>query len=75
MENVIYNVIVDGSHFRCMDTSNGMQLGLSGINGTVISGPIVSGDRMTVILKDNLGNQKGYVMKLPSFNTITTFSA
>jgi hypothetical protein len=74
VENVIYTVIPDGELLKCVDTSNGAILGSINIVGDIVSGPIVTGDRCTVIINNYMGVQ-GKVFKLPSFNVVTTFSA
>ena len=74
MENTIYTVIPDGELLKCVDTSNGAILGSINIVGNIVSGPIVTGDRCTVIINNYMGVQ-GKVFKLPSFNVVTTFSA
>lgn len=74
MENIIYAVILDGELLKCVDTSNGAILGSINIVGNIVSGPIVTGDRCTLIVNNYMGIQ-GKVFKLPSFNVVTTFSA
>lgn len=74
MENVIYTVILDGDMLRCIDTSTGAIVGSINIIGSLNSGPIVTGDRCTVVIKNYMGTQ-GKVYKLPTFDVVTTFSA
>ncbi len=74
MENVIYTVILDGDLLRCIDTSTGAIVGSINIIGDLNSGPIVTGDRCTVVIKNYMGTQ-GKVYKLPTFDVVTTFSA
>lgn len=74
MENTIYTVIPDGELLKCVDTSNGAILGSINIVGNIVSGPIVTGDRCTLVVNNYMGIQ-GKVFKLPSFNVVTTFSA
>jgi hypothetical protein len=74
VENMIYTVILDGEILKCIDTSSGMTMGTINITGELASGPIVTGNRCTVILKNYMGTQ-GKVYKLPSFDVVTTFSA
>lgn len=71
---MIYTVILDGDILKCIDTSTGMTAGSINMVGTMNSGPIVTGDRCTVVIKDYTGTH-GKVYKLPSFNIVTTFSA
>jgi hypothetical protein len=74
VENTIYTVIPDGELLKCVDTSNGAILGSINIVGNIVSGPIVTGDRCTLVVNNYMGIQ-GKVFKLPSFNVVTTFSA
>jgi hypothetical protein len=74
VENVVYTVILDGELLKCIDTSSGMVIGSMNIIGNLSSGPIVTGDRCTVVINNYTGTQ-GRVFKLPSFEVVTTFSA
>lgn len=74
MENIIYTVIPDVGILRCIDTSNGMTVGSINIDGQIKSGPIITGDRCTVVISDHTGTH-GKVYKLPIFSVVTTFSA
>jgi hypothetical protein len=74
MKNIIYAVIVDGQNLKCIDTSNGATLGGTNIIGEVISGPIVTDDRCTVVFKNYMG-RKGTVYKLPHFSVVSGFDA
>jgi hypothetical protein len=74
VQKVIYSVIVDGNLLKCIDTSNGVVLGAINILGEVVSGPIVTDDRCTIVFKNNCG-RKGNVFKLPSFNLSSSFDA
>ena len=74
MKNVIYAVIVDGQNLKCIDTSNGTTLGGTNIIGEVVSGPIVTDDRCTVVFKNHMG-RKGTVYKLPHFSVVSGFDA
>lgn len=74
VSKVIYSVIVDGNLLRCIDTANGSICGTTNIIGDVVSGPIVTEDRCTIVFKNYMGRQ-GKVYKLPVFNVVTTFSA
>ena len=74
MENIVYSVIIDGELLKCIDTANGTVLGTTNLIGSIVSGPIVTGDRCTMVFGSYMGNQ-GRVFKLPSFNVVTTFGA
>jgi len=69
----IYTAIVLKDKLSCIDTSTGSTVGTFSFNGTVKSGPIVTGDRCVVIFNTPSG-AKGKIMKLPNFTTITTFN-
>lgn len=74
MGKIIYTVIVDGQNLKCIDTSNGSTLGGTNIVGEVVSGPIVTDDRCTVVFKNHMG-RKGIIYKLPNFSTVSGFDA
>ena len=74
MENPVYTVIVEGDFLKCIDTSSGAIVGSINVIGKVLSGPMVTGDRCTVVFNSYMGNQ-GKVYKLPYFNVVTGFSA
>lgn len=74
MQNVAYAVIVDGENLKCIDTSNGFSLATINILGKVVSGPIVTSDRCTVVF-DNYMGRKGKIYKLPSFSVVASFDA
>lgn len=72
--NVIYSVVFSKDKLSCIDTSTGSTKGTLSYNGTIVSGPVVTGDRCVVIFSTPSGN-KGKIMKLPFFSTTTTFNA
>jgi hypothetical protein len=74
VQKTVYTVIIDGQNIKCIDTSNGMTVGAMNIIGSVVSGPIVTDDRCTVVF-DNYMGKKGMIYKLPGFNVVSTFSA
>jgi hypothetical protein len=74
VQKVIYTVIVDKDHLKCLDTSNGSIMGSTNFIGTVLSGPIVTEDRCTVVFDSYMG-RKGKIFKLPSFSTVSSFDA
>lgn len=69
MKKCIYAVVLDGHLLKCIDTSNGSILGSINIVEKILTHPIVTGDRCTVVFD----NKKGVVYKLPSFGVSTTF--
>jgi hypothetical protein len=68
----IFTVVSDGTSLRCIDALTGTQYNTYRYNGTLISGPIVTGDRATVVLRRSNTNF-GEVLKLPSFMLTSTF--
>lgn len=69
----IYSVIADGDKLKCYDTSNGSLQGSSTFSGTVVNGPIVTEDRVTVVFDTPTG-KIGRIYKLPGFGSISSFS-
>jgi len=69
----IYSVVVGKHRLSCINTSTGSTVGTLSYDGTVSSGPIVTGDRCVTVFKTPTG-LRGRIMKLPNFTTITTFS-
>jgi hypothetical protein len=49
-------------------------MGSTNFIGTVLSGPIVTEDRCTVVFDSYLG-RKGTIFKLPNFSTVSSFDA
>jgi len=68
------NFTVTGSNnvLRCVDAFTGTQYNSYRINGTLISGPVVTGDRVTIVVKRGTTNT-GIVLKLPTFMQTSTF--
>ena len=71
-QNRVYSVVVDKRKLKCIDTKNGNVVASSLMMGDIISGPIVTGDRCVVVVKTTIGS-KGKILRLPSFNVITSF--
>jgi hypothetical protein len=69
----IYTVVQDGDKLKCYDTQNGSIQGMLTYNGTVVNGPVVTGDRVTVVFDTPTGKM-GKVYTLPSFSQVTTFN-
>lgn len=74
MEKDVFTVIVDGNDLKCINTSNGMIVSSINILGNIISGPIVTDDRCTIVFNDN-GARKGRIFKIPSFSLSSSFDA
>lgn len=73
VENIVYSVVVHNNKLRCINTSNGSTINSIQIDGEIITGPIVTGDRCVVVVKKGNGT-KGRILKLPSLSTSTTFN-
>jgi hypothetical protein len=69
----IYTVVVDGDKLKCYDTMSGSIQGMYTFNGSVLNGPIVTSDRVTVVFDTPTG-KTGKVYSLPGFNQITSFN-
>ena len=69
----IYAVVVDGERLKCFDTSSGGTEGVYAFSGTVCNGPVVTGDRATVVFETAAG-KVAKVFGLPAFNQITAFT-
>lgn len=64
----------DGQSLKCIDASTGLMHNTYRYNGILTSGPIVTGDRCTIVVRRG-GTNYGIVLKLPSFLLTSTFSA
>lgn len=69
----IFSVVFTKNRLSCIDTGTGSTKGTLTYSGTIISGPVVTGERCVVIFSTPSG-PKGKIMKLPNFSTITTFN-
>jgi len=69
----VYAVIVDGDKLKAYDTQGGSLRGTFTYTGTVINGPVVTGDRCTVVFETPTG-KIGRIFSLPGFNQVSTFS-
>jgi hypothetical protein len=67
-----FTVVNDGTTLKCIDANTGTQYNTYRYNGTLISGPVVTGDRVTVVVRRSNSNF-GEVLKLPSFMLTSTF--
>lgn len=67
-----YTVIASGNTLKCVDANTGMQHNTYRFDGILVSGPIVTGDRATVVIRRGNTNY-GIVLKLPSFMQTSTF--
>jgi len=71
-DNRLFTVTSDGTVLKCIDANTGTQHNTYRLNGTLISGPIVTGDRVTIVVRRGNTNF-GQVLKLPSFMLTSTF--
>jgi hypothetical protein len=69
----VYTVIADSERLKCYDTTTGSIQGMYSFNGTVVNGPVVTGDRATVVFETPTG-RVARVFSLPNFNQITAFN-
>lgn len=69
----VYSVIVDGDKLKCFDTSTGATQGIYVFSGSVCNGPVVTGDRATVVFETAVG-KLAKIFGLPSFNQISQFT-
>lgn len=69
----VYTCVVDGDKVKCFDTQNGSLQGALTFSGEVLNGPIVTGDRVTIVFNTPTGKM-GKIFTLPSFNQVSTFN-
>lgn len=68
-----YTVTLSGPNgLKCIDANTGVLQNSMRFVGDLISGPVVTGDRVTIVIKKGNTNF-GYVYKLPNFLLSTTF--
>jgi len=68
----MYTVTVDGRNLKCIDVESGAPVNTYTVNGDVVSGPIVTGDRATVVVRKG-GINQGLVFKIPTLYVVSTF--
>jgi hypothetical protein len=73
MNDKVYTVVVDGDKLKSYDTQTGSIQSAYTFNGTVVNGPIVTGDRVTVVFETPTG-KVGRILSLPNFNQISSFN-
>lgn len=73
MNNKVYTVIVDGDKLKCYDTQTGSIQSAYTFNGSVANGPIITGDRVTVVFETPTG-KVGRILSLPNFNQVSSFN-
>ena len=67
-----FTVTSTNDTLRCIDAFTGTQYNTYRISGTLVSGPVVTGDRVTIVVKKGNTNF-GIVLKLPTFMQTSTF--
>lgn len=67
-----YTVVADRNMLKCIDAESGIPVNTHRVDGDVVSGPIVTGDRATVVVRKNNLNQ-GLVFKIPALYVVSTF--
>ena len=73
MNDKVYTVVVDGDKLKSYDIQTGSIQSAYTFNGTVVNGPIVTGDRVTVVFETPTG-KVGRILSLPNFNQISSFN-
>ena len=74
--NKIYSVIqASPGRVNIIDAQTGAVMSTFSYTGTLISSPIVVGDKCTYVLELPSKEKRGYVRKLPSGFVINQFSA
>jgi sRNA-binding regulator protein Hfq len=68
----MYTVVADGKTLRCIDAESGVPVNTYTVNGDIVSGPIVTGDRATVVVRKG-GINQGLVFKIPTLYVVSTF--
>lgn len=63
----MYSATAINNKITIFDVSNGMRvISISLPNETVINGPVVTGDLVSIVTRDNAGVMKGRVYTLPN---------
>lgn len=72
--NKIYTVVQQGpSHFNIIDATTGSFAGRIMPQGEVVSGPVVVGDRCTIVVKIGSGTKYGTIYSLPQGSIINRY--
>lgn len=76
MPEKIFTVTIgsDNQSLKCIDASTGIMHNTYRFVGSIVSGPVVTGDRVTIVLRRGNTNH-GEVLKIPSFMLTSTFQA
>lgn len=75
MADKLYTVALKGDNtVNIVDAERGITVNRAKIKGEIINGPIVVGDRFTVVTKQTNGKTIGFIYKLPAGNVIDRFN-
>ena len=70
-----YIAVVDGpSRLVIVDAESGIRINYINLGGPIVNGPIVVGDKVTVITQKTSGSKMGRIYKMPSGSLITQFN-
>jgi hypothetical protein len=75
MNSGLYTVAVKSKNLiHIIDAKKGVTVNRTTIRGEIITGPIVVGDRFTVVAKQANGTNMGFIYKLPTGIIIDRFN-
>tara|TARA_R110000851_G_scaffold142641_1_gene281342 strand:+ start:402 stop:632 length:231 start_codon:yes stop_codon:yes gene_type:complete len=75
MDSGLYTVAVKSNNLiHIIDAKRGVTINRTTIQGEIINGPIVVGDRFTVVAKQKNGATMGFIYKLPTGIIIDRFN-
>ena len=71
----IYTVVQSGpNHFNIIDTSTGAFVNRITVQGTLLSGPIVVGNRCTMVVEFGGGSKFGMIYSLPQGSLVNRYA-
>ena len=74
MSEKIYTVAVAGGNkMNVVDASNGTIATSFTFPGTLVTGPVVAGDKCTYVVRLTNNEQKGFIRKLPHGVVVASF--
>lgn len=68
----VYTATADNEVLKTIDTSSGATVATIHLPGQLVSGPIVTGDRVTIVVKKG-STSTGYVYKIENLQVVSTF--
>ena len=75
MSKSLYTVSLKSNNtINIVDAMKGSIINRTTVKGEIINGPIVVGDRFTVVAKQPNGSVVGFIYKLPAGNIINRFN-